>query len=47
MTPRALPAAALAVLLAVGLALGACGKRGNLEPPDGRKPDYPRTYPSR
>lgn len=35
------------VLLALVLAapLGACGKRGGLEPPD-KESEYPRTYPS-
>ncbi len=35
------------VLLAIALAapLGACGKKGGLEPPD-KESEYPRTYPS-
>ena len=35
------------VRLAIALAapLGACGKKGPLEPPD-KESEYPRTYPS-
>lgn len=42
-------APALAVVLAavLALALSACGRKGDLEQPDGAKPTYPRTYPSR
>ncbi len=38
-----------AVFLAIGLLtiVAACGKRGDLEPPEGQKQTYPRTYPSR
>jgi predicted small lipoprotein YifL len=46
MTARRIWRAALALLLALAIAapLGACGKKGKLEPPD-EKSDYPRTYP--
>jgi len=38
----------LAVLIAIGLATGlaGCGKKGDLEPPEGKPSTYPRTYPS-
>lgn len=36
-------ATALIVTLVVSLALTACGRRGNLEPPPGV--EYPRHYP--
>jgi len=39
-------AAALAMLIAAAASVGACGKRGELEMPDGRKAEYPRTYPA-
>ena len=35
----------LALLLA--LPLGACGKRGPLDPPADEETTYPRTYPTR
>ena len=34
------------LLIAVAASLGACGKRGELELPEGRKAEYPRTYPA-
>lgn len=35
------------VLLALALVgPAACGKRGDLKPPDGKPSTYPRTYPS-
>lgn len=36
-----------ALVLALALPLGACGKRGDLEPPEGEKHEYPRVYPPR
>ncbi|WP_193185739.1 hypothetical protein [Nisaea sediminum] len=38
----------LLVLLLAGLALSqaACGKKGNLKPPQGSSSDFPRTYPT-
>ncbi len=52
MSPRR--PAALALVLALGLgfslavALGACGRKADLRPPDGRADEYvyPRTYPA-
>ena len=37
----------LVVLLLCALAaqLGACGKKGELEPPEGEKSEFPRQYP--
>lgn len=35
------------ILAALALALAACGKKGDLEQPDGVKPTYPKTYPTR
>ncbi|HYD97808.1 MAG TPA: hypothetical protein VEH84_00370 [Alphaproteobacteria bacterium] len=35
----------LAVALTAVLALGACGKRGELKPPPGAASDFPRAYP--
>lgn len=43
--PR-LPALLLALLLALALPLGACGKRGEPKPPDGKPSSFPRTYPT-
>lgn len=40
---RACAALMLALALAGGLA--ACGKRGDPEPPPGKKDEFPRTYP--
>jgi predicted small lipoprotein YifL len=37
---------AVGVLLLVGLALAACGKKGDPQPPPGVPNTYPRTYPS-
>ncbi len=39
--------AILSLVLAFCLAitLNACGKKGSLEPPPGKKSDYPRQYP--
>ena len=36
----------LVVLLAVALALSACGKKGNPVPPAGEPDTYPRVYPN-
>lgn len=37
---------AAAVALCLGLAVSACGKRGDPEPPPGvKKSEYPRPYP--
>ncbi len=36
---------ALVALFALGAMLGACGKKGSLEPPPGKKSEFPRTYP--
>jgi predicted small lipoprotein YifL len=35
----------IAMMLAIGL--GACGKKGPPEPPEGEPVTYPRTYPTR
>ncbi len=37
------------VLLAIALAapLGACGKKGSPQPPEGKEPTYPVKYPRR
>jgi predicted small lipoprotein YifL len=37
-------AAVLAVVLGAGLS--ACGKKGDLEPPEGQPSNYPRQYPT-
>lgn len=39
---------ALLALLFAGLALGqaACGKKGNIKPPQDKPSDYPRSYPT-
>ena len=37
---------ALTVVL-VALALAGCGRKGDLEQPEGAKPTYPKTYPTR
>ena len=43
---RALVMLAAMILLAVGLPLAACGKKGDPEPPPGAKETvYPRPYP--
>ena len=34
------------LLLILGLALAACGKKGDPQPPPGVPKTYPRTYPS-
>ncbi len=36
----------LVACLVLLLALGACGKKGNPEPPPGEPNTYPRVYPS-
>lgn len=48
MTPfRLLRLLALAVMVgAVSLPVGACGKRGTPQPPDGGPEQYPRHYPA-
>lgn len=33
--------------LAIGTGLAACGKKGDLEPPEDQKSTYPRQYPTR
>lgn len=33
------------LVLALAAPLGACGKKGELEPPPGEKSDFPRQYP--
>lgn len=38
-------AMALVVVFALSAVLGACGKKGSLDPPPGKKSDFPRTYP--
>jgi predicted small lipoprotein YifL len=38
---------ALLAMLALAAPLAACGKKGDLEPPPGKKTDYPRDYPAR
>ena len=40
---RRIMTALLALTLAVSIA--ACGKRSDLEPPPGKKSEYPRMYP--
>ena len=35
----------LVLMCALAAPLAACGKKGALEPPDGKKTDYPRQYP--
>ena len=35
----------VAVALVLVLALSACGKRGEIEPPEGQSRDDPRVYP--
>jgi predicted small lipoprotein YifL len=37
---------ALLLALAVATALVACGKKGDPTLPEGKKDDYPRTYPT-
>ncbi len=41
---RALAMALVAVFV-LGVVLGACGKKGSLDPPPGKKSEFPRTYP--
>jgi predicted small lipoprotein YifL len=36
----------IAVVLCFGLALAACGKKGDPKPPPGEPNTYPRVYPS-
>ncbi|MET4700749.1 putative small lipoprotein YifL [Constrictibacter sp. MBR-5] len=38
---------AMAILIVTAVSVGACGKRGELELPEGRESEYPRTYPAR
>ncbi|MEE8515709.1 MAG: lipoprotein [Alphaproteobacteria bacterium] len=38
-------AMALVAVFALSVVLGACGKKGSLDPPPGKKSEYPRTYP--
>jgi len=35
------------VLTVIAFAVTACGKKGDLEHPDGTQPTYPRTYPTK
>jgi predicted small lipoprotein YifL len=35
----------LLLICALAAPLAACGKRGALEPPEGKKTEYPRQYP--
>jgi predicted small lipoprotein YifL len=35
----------LAAVLALTFGLSACGKKGDPEPPDGTKDEFPRQYP--
>ncbi len=37
----------LLVLTVLAFAVTACGKKGDLEQPDGTKATYPRTYPTK
>ena len=37
--------AALAVLALAAAPLAACGKKGRLDPPPGKKIEYPKDYP--
>jgi predicted small lipoprotein YifL len=39
-------AIAITLALAVAVPLSACGKRGNVEPPEGKPSTYPRSYPT-
>lgn len=36
----------VAVMLMLSLSVAGCGKKGDLEPPSGISPTYPRTYPA-
>ena len=38
-------AAMILCALALAISVGGCGKKGDLESPDGKKSEYPRTYP--
>lgn len=40
-------ALALLAMLALAAPLAGCGKKGDLEPPPGKKTEYPREYPAR
>ncbi len=35
------------IAAAIGLLLAGCGKKGELEHPEGAKPVYPKVYPTR
>jgi predicted small lipoprotein YifL len=37
---------ALVLATALGAGLSGCGKKGDLEPPEGRPSTYPRQYPT-
>ncbi len=41
---RALAATLVAVFV-LGIVVGACGKKGALEPPPGKQSEFPRKYP--
>ena len=42
---RPVPHWGLIAVIGLGLALGACGKKGPLEPPADEPNAYPKTYP--
>ncbi len=48
MSPRRPAALALVLVLGLAVALGACGRKADLRPPDERADEYvyPRTYPA-
>ncbi len=37
----------LVIISFLALPLGACGKKGSLEPPPGKQTEFPRQYPRR
>lgn len=37
----------LVIACFLALPLGACGKKGSLDPPPGKKTEFPRQYPRR
>ena len=38
-------AMALVAVLALSIVVGACGKKGSLDPPPGKSSEFPRKYP--